>query len=499
MTETPAAPASDVLDSPAAGGAAIRGGALRLGGYGLGVLLGLAAAPILVRHLGVVGFGRYTLVLSIVALVQGVTDGGLTAIGLREYSLRDAAGRERLMRELLGLRTLLTAAGVAVATGFTVVAGYPEEVVWGTVLAGLGLILLVLFNLVAVPLQANLRFGWMTIAEVVRQAVMTVLLVVLVVAGAGLVPLLAVQIAAGIAPLVIVYALARRLVPLRASIDRRAWWALARDTLPYAVAIAVSAVYFRITIVLMSLVSTNDETGYFAVSYRVIEALIGVPLLVVGAAFPIISRAVRDDASRLRYAAQRTLDLMLIAGVWTTLVIALAAPFIIDVLAGDGFDPSVGTLRIQALAVVCTFVSVTCGYVLLALHRHTAILVGNLVPLAFGITLTLLLAPAHGAHGAAAATAAAEVGLAVTMFALVRGHGEGRVALSLKPLAGTALAGALAAGAGILLSGVHPVVSAFGATIVFFGVLAATGQIPEEIAAALHARIRTDDPGGTTT
>jgi O-antigen/teichoic acid export membrane protein len=461
MTETPAS-TRDVLDSPAAGGAAIRGGALRLGGYGVGVVLGLAAAPILVRYLGVVDFGRYTLVLSIVALVQGVTDGGLTAIGLREYSNRDPARREELMRHLLGLRTLLTAAGVCVAILFTVVAGYEEDVIWGTVLAGCGLILLVLFNLVAVPLQADLRFGWMTIAEVSRQVVMAVLLVALVIAGAGLVPLLAVQIAAGIAPLVIVYVLARRLVPLRLSVDRRAWWSLARDSLPYAVAIAVSAVYFRITIVLMSLVSTSDETGYFAVSYRVIEALIAVPLLVVGAAFPIISRAVRDDAERL-------------------------------------LEPSVGTLRIQALAVVCTFVSVTCGYVLLALHRHTAILLGNLVPLAFGVTLTLVLAPDLGAHGAAAATAAAEVGLAVGMFALLRGRSDGHVPLSLRPLVGTAAAGAVAAGVGILIQPVHSLVSALAATVVFFGILALTGQIPEELAAAVRARLRAGEARGNAT
>ena len=46
--------------------------------------------------------------------------------------------------------------------------------------------------------------------------------------------------------------------------------------------------------------------------------LVGVPLLLVGAAFPILSRAARDDAARLRYASQRTLDLMLMLGVWVT-------------------------------------------------------------------------------------------------------------------------------------------------------------------------------------
>ena len=57
------------------------------------VVLGLAAAPLLVRHLGVVDFGRYTLVLSLMALVQGVTEGGLSAIGLREYACSASVAR----------------------------------------------------------------------------------------------------------------------------------------------------------------------------------------------------------------------------------------------------------------------------------------------------------------------------------------------------------------------------------------------------------------------
>jgi O-antigen/teichoic acid export membrane protein len=475
----------DLLDTREAGGAAIRGGTVRLAGYGVNVVLGLAAAPLLVRHLGAVGFGQYTLVLSLMALVQGVTEGGLGAVGLREYAVLDEQRRHAMMREILGLRILLTAIGIAGAVLFTVIAGYQAEIVTGTLVAGGGLMLLVLFNLVSIPLAAGLRLGWLTAAEVARQAVITLLTVVLVVVGAGLVPLLAVQIPAGLVSLAVALAIVHRLVPLRASFDRLRWWELVRDTLPYAAAIAISAIYFRITIVLMSLVSTETETGFFSVSYRVIEVLVGVPLLLASAAFPIISRSARDDRDRMRYASQRTLDLMLMAGVWMALVLSLSAPFVIDVLAGPGFGESVGTLRVQALALACTFVAVPCGFVLLALHRHRAILVGNFAPLALGVALTLALAPAHGAHGAAIATVSAELGLAVALLAFARTG----IALSLRAFAAVLPAAALAAGAGVLLlSYVHPLLAALGASLVYAGVLVVTGQVPPELAHALRTR-----------
>ena len=481
----PPPPSADVLDSPEAGGAAIRGGALRLAGYAGGVLLALASAPLLIRHLGVVDFGRYMLVLSLIAMVQGLTEGGLAAVGLREYTVLDRDHRRRLMQDLLGLRFVLTITGVALAVCFGLIAGYDGELIAGTVVAGVGLLLLVLFNLVSIPLQADLRFGWITAAELLRQAVAAVLVVALVIAGASMVPFIATQIPAGLVALGIAVVLVRGVIALRPAFEPAAWWALVRETLPYAIAIAISALYFRIVIVLMSLVSSETQTGYFATSYRVIEVLVAIPVLLVSAAFPVMSRAARDDASRLLYAGQRTFDLMLVIGVWLSLCTALGADFMIAVIGGTDFEASVDVLRIQALAVACTFVTVTCGFLLLSLRRHKAILASSLVPLAFGVILTLAIAPSHGAEGAAVATVAAEAGFAVAVLTFLKRRSVAHVPLSLRIFLPVGLAAALGAAVELVVPGVHDVITVALATVVYFGVLAALGQIPRELRGAL--------------
>src|SRR5262245_10817474 len=95
------------LDSKDAGGAAIRGSALRAGGYLLGVGLTVGSAALLFRHLGVDDGGRYVTVLSLVAIVGGITDLGLSAIGVRELAIREGHERERLLSNLVGLRIAL--------------------------------------------------------------------------------------------------------------------------------------------------------------------------------------------------------------------------------------------------------------------------------------------------------------------------------------------------------------------------------------------------------
>src|SRR5437588_327156 len=74
--------------------------------------------------------------------------------------------------------------------------------VLGTVVAGVGMMLQTTANVLMVSLQGDLRFGWVTIVDIARQAVAVALIVVLVIAGAGLLPFLAVTIPAGAITLV---------------------------------------------------------------------------------------------------------------------------------------------------------------------------------------------------------------------------------------------------------------------------------------------------------
>src|SRR5437764_11922348 len=106
------------LGQAGASGIAIRGGAVRVFGYASGILVSLGSATILVRHLGIVGFGRYVTVTSLIALVGGLTEAGIVVYGIREFVTGDEQNRRQLLGNLLGLRLALTLGGVALAICF---------------------------------------------------------------------------------------------------------------------------------------------------------------------------------------------------------------------------------------------------------------------------------------------------------------------------------------------------------------------------------------------
>ena len=166
-------------------------------------------------------------------------------------------------------------------------------------------------------------------------------------------------------------------VPARPAYDRAAWSALLRDTLPFALAAAVGAVYFRLSILMVDQLADPEQTGFFGASFRIVEVLVVVPQLAIGAAFPIFSRAASDDLDRLRYAVQRTFEASLLLGVLVAIGLGVGAAFVIAVVAGDDFAPAAAVLRLHAVALLAAFVGSVFGYALLAVRRHRAVLVMN--------------------------------------------------------------------------------------------------------------------------
>jgi len=345
----------------------------------------------------------------------------------------------------------------------------------GTLLAGAGLAVLVVQGTLAIPLQSALELGWVSALDLLRQVATVLGIVALVLAGAGVAPLLGVTIPVGLLVLAVTAARVRGRASAVPAFDAAAWRELFAVALPYAAATAVGILYAHVTVVLMSLVSSEAETGLFATGFRVYFVLATIPGLLVTTAFPLLARTARDDRERLRYAVQRLFDVCLVGGAGFALLTALAAPALIAVVAAPEFAPAAEALRVQAIALFGTFVIAVGGFALLALGRYRALLGANAAALAISVGLTLALAPGAGATGAAWAMAAGDLALAGLYFLALRRDVPASFALAPRVGAATAAAGGLA-----LLSGLAAVPAALLAGVVLVLALLALRAVPPE-------------------
>lgn len=405
---------SDVLDSREAGGKVVRGGALRVVGMMIGVAVSVVGFALVARQLGPVRFGRLGAVVALATIVQAVTDMGMTSLGLREWSQRPENEREHYLRVLLGLRLAMTVVGIAIAAAVGAALGYDRPMILATVVAGGGVMAGVIAVTMTVPLQAALRNGAVTSLDLARQLIGTLVLVALVLAGSHDI----VAFAAALVPANLLMAfgtwwLLRGDVTLWPVFDRGAWQRLIRPVLTFAVATAVGSVYVYTAMVLTELVASGHEAGLFAASFRVWSVVAAVPAVIVTTAFPVMSRAARDDHDRLAYATQRLFEGGAVLGGGTLVACVVGAQTIMLVIGGDAYRPAAPVLRIHGVALALTFVLVVWAFALMALHRHRSLVFVNAIGLGVSAAMVLTLAPRYGAVGAAWGTLAGELVLAV--------------------------------------------------------------------------------------
>ena len=117
----------------------MRGALARLGGYLAGGVLTAISAILLTRHLGKVGFGQYATIVALATLVVQLTEGGLTSLATRDFSLSSPSAKARLLGDRLGLQIVTTVLAVAICGAFALGAGYDSVRIWGALAAALGL------------------------------------------------------------------------------------------------------------------------------------------------------------------------------------------------------------------------------------------------------------------------------------------------------------------------------------------------------------------------
>ena len=259
---------------------------------------------------------------------------------------------------------------------------------------------------------------------------------------------------------------------------------LMRETLPLAVAFAMSVIYFRVLVVLVSLLSTDVETGLFGTSFRIFEMLLALPALILSVALPLaVGRRRRGRRPAAPGAAEHdggfALDRR--AARRRNRDSRRARESVSS--AGRSTSRRRLCLRIQALALIPLFLVQIWQLGLIAGRAQRAMAVANGLALVIVIALGLLFVPGGGATAAAWVAVAAEGALAVFLW-IALGRARPGGAPSLWFAWKVALAAAVSAGAGYLLRD-SPLLAACAATVLFAVVAVATRAVPADLYHAL--------------
>lgn len=383
-------------------------------------VLGWGGTVLIARSLDTDGFGRFTLIFTVLGVMSIVTDMGIGRIAVR--GMLDEEGRDtsHFAGAYLVLRSLMGVVGYVLAVAIVFLFGYPPEVVAATAVAGIVVMLATPSSALDVVFQARMRMGTVSACGVVGLLGQFALTAAIAAAGGSLLLFTIPAVAAQVVILAFKAPVAHRLVPLRLVVDRRLWGSMLREAIPLSLGIGLATVYYRADAIMLSKLDSFEAVGLYGVSYKFIDIVhfaataVTVPLLTV------LVRSWPHDVTAFRDAARRGAMLLgILGGLAAVGLIGFARP-LTELLYGADYAESARATQVLVVAQVLTLFATLVLTCLIAVDRHRAYALVTLTGLVLNIGANFVLIPRYSYEGAAYATLGAELVVLSALLFLLR-------------------------------------------------------------------------------
>jgi len=346
------------------------------------------------RYLGPDGIGQLRLGLAVWSVANVVADLGLHTLLTLEFA-RSPGRANALLGPAIRLRAAAELMSIGVVMVFMAVAGYDLETSVTITIVGIGLIVRMFAELARSALYGIQWMAPTARADIIAKFVLVALVVGVLVAGAG---------AHAVAAVMIVPALLRCALLWRSlNIRRReeGWGdgdpvparSVVRRGSPYLLGSAVQQVYGGIDLVVISLVASLDEIGWYAAAATLFGSLLFIPTTFTTTLFPALAQlhVERPDAMH-DLLARSVRSSFLVTTPICIGTVAIATPICVALL-GDEFRNSGPVLAVFGVVLLFMFLTILFGSFAFATERHKIFNVTMIIACLLTIPLDIVLIP----------------------------------------------------------------------------------------------------------
>lgn len=387
-----------------------------LSGQIINLVLGLFYFAYMAGYLGAKNLGILNTALSLTLLIGLLGDLGLSSLMIREISRNRSvapkyAGNILLVKILLAMITFGTTAIVVN------VLGYSEQTI--------NVIYVITFYTIATNFtqvfnsifQAFERFEFQSFGVILNSILMTVGIIFSVQLKLDLIYFAFVYFIVNAIILVYSFIIClRKLTFLDLKID----WIFLKQTVSESIPFWLNSVfvmiYFKIDMVMLSIMSGDAAVGWYSASYRLIDTLSIVPVVFMSAMYPVFSKFYLSSRDSLEFAFKKSFKFLAILAIPIGIGTTMLAERIILLLFGTQYLPSVAALQILIWASVLSFINYPPSTYLTSTNKQTTLMIFTFIGAILNIILNFIMIPQFGYNGAAVATVSTELVVGLLML-----------------------------------------------------------------------------------
>jgi len=367
--------------------------AVLLGSQAVTWSLALILTIMVPRYLGPDGVGQLRLGAAVWAIAVVVGELGTNMLVTLEFAHDPSLGFA-LIKPVLRLRllgALLAMAGVLV---FVLLAGYDLETSVVVGIVGIGLLISMVSD---VARGALFGFQWMTVTaqtDVIAKVLTVVVVVGVLLAGGNTVAVAVAMVTPAIASAILLFRALRTkrdhtITPHPSPSER----VVLKRSSPFLYSTIVLAGYSSLDVVIISLVATQTEIGWYAVAATLMGTLLFLPNTIVTSLFPALAQAHESDAGAAYELLARAIRTTMIFAVPISVGIMIVAEPLVTLLFGADFAPAGAVLAAGGLVLLLMFPTILIGGIARATGKVRIFNVAITLATILTIPLDLILVP----------------------------------------------------------------------------------------------------------
>jgi len=384
-------------------------------GDGLSRVLGLAAAAVLARVLGVADFGVFSSAMSLALVVSVAIDFGQNILVGRLVAHDRAGGRESVIHVVVN-KVLFTLAACVTVPAIALALGVGREeglVILFLILWGGGLSV---FDSLRAVARSTGHFAMDSTANGLESCLRIAGIIAIWLTSGGMVEFAAwFALEAVLSAVGLWVALDIRVGLPSRQFNRAVSARLLKEALPIGIASLGLAGFYRLDQVLVRGLAGPTAAGLYGAAARLALSASVVGMIVMMAAFPDLVRA-KDDPVAFRSQALHALRTSFLLGLAASAALFVFAQPLVLALYGRAYSDSVYLLRVLSLVVVLNSVTVAAQQTANALGRESRVAATVLVLAVAVVAINALLIPVGGATAAAWVSVVAEAVMALGLI-----------------------------------------------------------------------------------
>jgi O-antigen/teichoic acid export membrane protein len=365
----------------------------------IGVFLSFIASIFLVRSLGNVGFGQYSVVYSFLTLF-----GWLVSFGTDNLIVRDAAKNpqeaDRIWSNGICTQILFSGLTIGVMVVIALGMGYRREMVILFLLASMEMIILIPWRFVGRIFQVRLQQWRAVTATLIRQTLWLIILVIGTHFSVSLQVLIGARTVITVLEVLLLWWWSKPFFNFHPVINYSRVMDLLKISWPLALAALSASIYHRVDQVMIERFLTAGELGYYATAVNLAGLMSIIPNAFMASVYPLLCQHVTYP-DRFERIANTSFRWLLSSSIVVACLFVIVGEPLVVFIYGNQFAYSGRILGVLGWSQVAICFGVIAAQILISREKQLYLTLATIVGAIVNILGNIVILPRYGIIGAA--------------------------------------------------------------------------------------------------